>query len=183
MDEKEQVQLGERVFEAVRFLASGRVAPGGLVVLGCSTSEVLGSHIGKAGSEALGTVLARGAMDAANALGVTLCVQCCEHLNRALVLPREAAAARGLAPVSAVPHPRAGGSAASAYYRLLKDPVLVEAVQADAGLDIGETLIGMHLRPVAVPLRPEAPFIGAARLTMAYTRPRYIGGERARYSL
>ena len=175
---------GKAVFDAVQFLCiQGHVAPGSLVVMGCSTSEVAGGHIGKSGSPELGKMLVRGAMDAAASLGITLAVQCCEHLNRALVVPREAALARGYVPVSAVPYPHAGGSAAAAYYRLLHDPVVVESIQAEAGLDIGDTFIGMHLKPVAVPLRPQEPSIGKAHLTMAFARPKYIGGPRTQYTL
>ncbi len=177
-------EIESEVAEAVRFLcADGRVPPGGLIALGCSTSEIGGGRIGKAGSPELGYAVARGALSACEALGVALAAQCCEHLNRALVLPRHAAAARGYAPVAAIPHPAAGGSCASAVYRLLPDPVAVEWVAADAAIDIGETLIGMHVRPVAVPLRPASPWLGKARLTMAYARPKYIGGPRARYTI
>lgn len=176
--------IGNKVFEAVTYLCEkGHVGAGSLVVLGCSTSEIAGGMIGKAGSPELGKLVVRGAMDACASFGATLAVQCCEHLNRALVLPRDAALARGYAPVSAVPYPHAGGSAASAAYRLLHDPVVVEAIAADAGLDIGDTLIGMHLKAVAVPLRPAESSIGQAHLTMAYARPKYIGGPRTQYTL
>lgn len=177
-------EIYAQVREAVRFVCrQGHVQPGSLFVLGCSTSEIAGGLIGKAGSPQLGYEVARGAWEACEEAGVALAVQCCEHLNRALVLPRQAALSRGYAPVAVVPHPHAGGSCAAAMYRLLPDPVVVEAVEAEAGLDIGETLIGMHLRPVAVPLRPETPLLGQARVTMAYTRPKFIGGSRARYTL
>lgn len=184
MDEARMAALGAEVFEAVRFLLDkGGLGAGALVVLGCSTSEIAGGHIGKSGSPELGKAIVRGAMDACHAAGAELAVQCCEHLNRALVLPRDTAAVRGYAPVSAIPYPHAGGSAASAYYRLLRDPVVVEAIAADAGLDIGDTLIGMHLKAVAVPLRPQSQMIGAAHLVMAFTRPKYIGGPRTQYTL
>lgn len=180
----EQAHLGKAVFDAVSFLCrEGGIGAGGLIVLGCSTSEVGGGRIGKSGSPELGMLLVRAAMDAADVAEVALAVQCCEHLNRALVLPRAVAAGRGYPPVSAVPHPSAGGSAAAAYYRLLPDPVVVEAIQAEGGLDIGDTLMGMHLRPVAVPLRYTDNRIGQAHLTMAYARPKYIGGPRAQYSV
>lgn len=184
MTSQNTVDIAAQVSDAVRFLcADGRVQAGDLVVLGCSTSEIGGGHIGKSGSPEMGKTVVRAAMEACAAFGATLAVQCCEHLNRALVLPRGMAKARGYAPVSAVPHPHAGGSAASAAYRLLDDPVVVEYIQAEAGLDIGDTLIGMHLRPVAVPLRPPASCIGGAHLVMAFTRPKYIGGPRTQYAL
>jgi uncharacterized protein (TIGR01440 family) len=109
--------------------------------------------------------------------------QCCEHLNRALVTERVVAEAQGWSEVSAIPVPKAGGSMASFAYRQLKEPCLVESVQVHAGIDIGETMIGMHLRPVAVPLRPSIRSIGQARVNMAMTRPRLIGGARAVYTL
>ncbi len=182
MDDIEHIS--QQVTETISFLLSeGHIGPGGLIVLGCSTSEVVGGHIGKAGSPEVGQVIASTALSACAARSVFLAVQCCEHLNRALVMPRKAAEARGYAPVFAVPHPRAGGACASAYYRLLEDPVVVESILAEAGLDIGDTLIGMHLQHVAVPLRSPVPAIGQAHLVMAYTRPKYIGGPRARYTL
>lgn len=182
--DKNIAAIGDAVFNAVRFLCGeGHIAEGSLVVLGCSTSEIGGGHIGKSGSPEIGQIVVRGALDAVNTFGASLAVQCCEHLNRALVLPRDVARLHGWPPVSAVPHPHAGGSAASAYYRMLPDAALVEAIQADAGLDIGDTLIGMHLKPVAVPLRYAGAPIGGAHLTMAFTRPKYIGGPRTQYTL
>ena len=176
--------VAQQVEQAIDFLVEqGRLEAGSLIVLGCSTSEVGGGHIGKSGSPALGQTLAQAALDACARHGMHLAVQCCEHLNRSLVLPRQVAHERGYEPVFAIPHPHAGGSCAAAAYRLLSDPVLVEAIVAEAGLDIGDTLIGMHLRPVAVPLRPPMQAIGQAHLTMAFSRPKYIGGPRAQYTL
>ncbi|MDR0897864.1 MAG: TIGR01440 family protein [Oscillospiraceae bacterium] len=176
--------IRKAVYEAMDYLlGKAQLPPGDLAVLGCSTSEIGGAMIGKAGSPEVGRAVVSGAMDACAAHGVVLAVQCCEHLNRALVLPREAALRLGHAPVAAVPFPHAGGSCGAAYYRLLQDPVLVEQIQAGAGLDIGDTLIGMHLRPVAVPLRPAGHAVGQAHLVMATTRPKFIGGARAHYTL
>lgn len=177
--------IQEQVSEAFAYLFSqSALKPGSLVVLGCSTSEVGGSRIGKAGSPDLGQTIASAALDACQRAGVHLAVQCCEHLNRALVISKDVAEARGYASVFAVPHPTAGGSCGSAAYRLLgEDATVVETISAEAGVDIGDTFIGMHLRPVAVPVRPPFQTIGLAHLTMAYTRPKYIGGPRAQYSL
>ncbi len=170
--------------EAVGFLVErAALRPDALIVLGCSSSEVDGGVIGKASNPALGAELAGAFREACAAHGVQGAVQCCEHLNRALVMERAQAERRGLEIVSAVPYPKAGGSCGAAYYRQLEDPVLVATVQADAGIDVGDTLIGMHLRPVAVPLRASFQKIGEAHLVMAYSRPRLIGGERARYTL
>ena len=154
-----------------------------LMVIGCSTSEIAGGRIGKASVPELGEAVARAAWEAASERGVELAFQCCEHLNRALVTRREAARRFGYEEVCAVPWPKAGGPCASAAWRMLPDPVLVESVRADAGLDIGLTLIGMHLKSVAIPIRLSVPRVGEAILTAALTRPRLIGGERARYTL
>ena len=161
----------------------GDMRPIRLIVVGCSTSEIAGGVIGKASVPELGPQVAGTIMAAAAEKGAAVAFQCCEHLNRALVVEREVAEKYGYEEVCAVPHPKAGGSCASAAYRLMKDPVLVEEISADAGLDIGNTLIGMHLKRVAVPVRLEQKVIGAAHLTAATTRPALIGGERARYTL
>ena len=154
-----------------------------LFIIGCSTSEIAGKPIGKAGSIDIGNQVIQGALCACEAVRVALCVQCCEHLNRALVIPCQIANRRQYERVCAVPHPTAGGSCAAAAWRLFESPALVEFVQAEAGMDIGDTLIGMHLRPVAVPFRAADTKIGQANLVMAYTRPKFIGGSRARYTL
>lgn len=154
-----------------------------LLVIGASSSEAAGGQIGKASQPELGGVIAQAALDAAAETGVDIAFQCCEHLNRALVVERRTAERYQLEIVCAVPHPKAGGSVASAAYRKMEDPVLVESIHADAGLDIGDTLIGMHLKSVAVPVRLSTSCIGEAHITAAITRPRLIGGERARYSL
>ncbi|MFC4599756.1 TIGR01440 family protein [Cohnella hongkongensis] len=159
----------------------GAVRPGQIVVLGVSTSEVRGHRIGTSGAEEIASRIHEGIERARARAGVHVVWQCCEHLNRALVTERRLAEAQGWTEVSAVPVPKAGGSMAAYAYRRMEEPCLVEAVQVHAGIDIGETLIGMHLRPVAVPLRPSFREIGLARVTMAATRPRLIGGARAVY--
>lgn len=179
-----RAQVKREVEDAVAYLAAqGHLAPGSLVVLGCSTSEVCGGRIGKNSDQEMGKTLAEAFLSACAAHGLAGCVQCCEHLNRALVIERAQAELRGLEIVMAVPYPKAGGSCGAAYYRMLRDPVLVESVLADAGIDIGDTLIGMHLRRVAVPLRAPFNAVGHANLVMAYARPKLIGGARARYAL
>jgi len=154
-----------------------------LLVVGCSTSEIAGARIGKQPDPALGEVVARAVMEVLRPLGIAWAAQCCEHLNRALVMEARDAMRLRYEEVCVVPHPRAGGSFASAAYRMFERPVVVERIRADAGLDIGDTLIGMHLREVAVPVRPPVKEIGHAHVTMARTRPRLIGGERAKYTL
>ena len=179
-------EISQAVYAAARELLSlsrSDMRPIRLFVVGCSTSEIAGGVIGKASAPELGMETAEAIMRAAQEAGADAAFQCCEHLNRALVMERGAAEKYGYEEVCAVPHPKAGGSCASAAYRLMKDPVLVEEISADAGLDIGNTLIGMHLKKVAVPVRLSADRIGGAALTAAVTRPKLIGGERAKYSL
>ena len=153
-----------------------------LLVVGVSTSEVIGKRIGTSGSDEVAEAIYDGLARAREKRGFHLAFQCCEHLNRALVVSRAALERFGLEEVSAIPVPKAGGAMAAHAYRRMDDPVLVERVVADAGIDIGDTLIGMHLRPVAVPVRPSIRQIGQAHVTMAKTRPKLIGGARAVYT-
>lgn len=163
-------------------LDAARLRPGQLVVIGCSTSEVAGQRIGTESNTAIADALYAAWQPLLAARGLYLVAQCCEHLNRALILEQEAAERYGLEPVNVIPYPKAGGSFATAAYAGCSHPVTVEAVRAHAGLDVGQTLIGMHLRPVAVPVRVSVSHIGQALLTCARTRPKYIGGERAHYN-
>ncbi len=157
------------------------IKQGQIFVVGCSSSEIVGSKIGKGSSfeaaRAVFEVIYRKLSDK----GIYLAAQCCEHLNRAIVIEEEAAEKYGLEIVAAVPQPKAGGSFATLTYENMKSPVLVEAVKAHAGIDIGGTLIGMHLKSVAVPVRLSISKIGEANILCARTRPKYIGGERAKY--
>lgn len=163
-------------------LEAAHLETGDIFVVGCSSSEIMGGHIGHDSSmEAAAAVLA-GVQPPLQEHGVYLAAQCCEHLNRAIVLEREVAKAYGCQIVAAIPQPHAGGSWATSCWRAFKDPVLVEEVRAAAGMDIGGTLIGMHLRRVAVPVRLSLDHIGQAILLCARTRPPFIGGARAVYS-
>lgn len=163
-------------------LEAAHLETGDIFVVGCSSSEIMGGHIGHDSSmEAAAAVLA-GVLPPLQEQGVYLAAQCCEHLNRAIVLEREAAKTYGCQIVAAIPQPHAGGSWATSCWRAFKDPVLVEEVRAAAGMDIGGTLIGMHLRRVAVPVRLSLDHIGQAILLCARTRPPFIGGARAVYS-
>jgi uncharacterized protein (TIGR01440 family) len=144
---------------------------------------VQGYRIGTSGAESIAEQIYTGAERVRERVGFHIVWQCCEHLNRAIVAERAVAEEQGWSEVSAVPVPKAGGSMASFAYRRMKQPCLVESVQVHAGIDIGETMIGMHLRPVAVPIRPSIRSIGEARVNMAMTRPRLIGGARAVYVL
>lgn len=153
-----------------------------LLVVGCSSSEIAGGTIGHDSTYEYGEAVARAVLDMAKKHGFTPAFQCCEHLNRALVMERADAEARGLEAVCAVPRKKAGGSLATSAWKMMESPVLVEKISADAGLDIGLTLIGMHLRAVAVPVRLNTRQVGSALVTAARTRPKLIGGERACYT-
>ena len=152
---------------------------GSILVIGCSTSEILGSRIGTNSAPEAAEEVFSAFYEYASERGITLAVQCCEHLNRAIVTEREAAV--GLEPVNVIPQPKAGGSMATVAYKKFKNPVVLEEIRADAGIDIGLTLIGMHLKRVAVPVRLEHNRIGEALVVAARTRPRFIGGVRAVY--
>ena len=165
------------------FLSRTDLKKGQILVIGCSTSEVRGNRIGKDGNSRIAEAIYEAFAPKAAEKGIYLAFQCCEHLNRSLVVERETAEKYNLTEVSVVPYPHAGGSMASWAYRAMKEPVVVESIQAHGGIDIGETLIGMHLKPVAVPLRLENRYIGEARLNSAFTRPKLIGGIRAKYDV
>ncbi|GGA64279.1 TIGR01440 family protein [Ornithinibacillus halotolerans] len=154
---------------------------GSIFVIGCSTSEVAGEAIGTAGSEEIAAEIFKGLKALQDKTGIMLAFQCCEHLNRALVIERETMMRYQLNEVSVIPVPKAGGSMASFAYKNMKNPVVVEHIQAHAGIDIGETMIGMHLKQVVVPVRPKQRSIGNARVNVAKTRPKLIGGSRAVY--
>ena len=156
-----------------------KLNPGDTVVIGCSTSEVLGDKIGTNSSLETAKQILAGLMDCAKEFNFYLAIQCCEHLNRAVITERRAVP--GAEIVNVVPQPKAGGSLATAAYAAFSDPVAVEHIRADAGLDIGFTLIGMHLKQVAVPVRLENNHIGEALVVAARTRPKFIGGIRAVY--
>ena len=152
---------------------------GRILIVGCSSSEIVGERIGTNSSIEAAEAVYEGITAALAERGVYLAAQCCEHLNRAVVVEREAVP--GAEPVNAVPQPKAGGSFATTAYRRFADPVVLEEIRADAGLDIGDTLIGMHLKKVAVPVRLSLTAIGEAHLAAARTRPKFIGGSRAVY--
>ena len=173
--EREAANAAQELVEAAR------LHRGQIVVIGCSTSEVVGHQVGSWSTPEAAQAIFRGLQSVFAPRGVYLAAQCCEHLNRALILERSAAEKFGYEPVNVVPQPKAGGSFATAAYREFSDPVAVEHIQAAAGLDIGDTFIGMHLKPVAVPVRLSLNAIGEAHLTCARTRPKFIGGMRAHY--
>ena len=162
-------------------LQAAKLQAGDLFLVGCSSSEIVGEHIGKGSSMEAAEAAFEGIYPLLKERGIWLVSQCCEHLNRALILEREAARHYGYDPVNVQPWAHAGGSFATVTFARLTDPVAVEHVRAAAGMDIGDTFIGMHLRDVAVPVRLSLNAIGQAHLTCARTRPKFIGGDRARY--
>lgn len=155
---------------------------GQILVIGCSTSEIVGDTIGTHSSMDVAKALYDGMYTMLKEKGIYIAAQCCEHLNRALVVERALADRLNLETVNAVPQPKAGGSSATTAYSLMDEPVLVEHIRADAGIDIGGTLIGMHLKETAVPLRPDNRKIGEAYVACARTRAKFIGGERTVYN-
>ncbi|MCD7737040.1 MAG: TIGR01440 family protein [Lachnospiraceae bacterium] len=178
----ELAKLKQEAYQAAaELLDMAGLHAGELLVVGCSTSEVAGERIGSYSSPQMAEAVFSGIYQAAQENSIYLAAQCCEHLNRALILEREAAGRYGYEPVNVVPQPKAGGSFATAAYRHFAEPVAVEHIQAHAGIDIGDTLIGMHLREVAVPVRIAQSSIGDARVVCARTRCKFIGGVRAVY--
>ncbi|MDR3591060.1 MAG: TIGR01440 family protein [Negativicutes bacterium] len=176
--------IGQQVAAAVEeLLTAAGLKPGQILVVGCSTSEIRGAKIGSAGSEEVAGAVLHAIVDCCAGRQIQLAVQCCEHLNRALVVQRQVMEQYGLEEVTVVPVIKAGGALATMAFREFVDPVTVETVEAHAGIDIGATLIGMHLRRVAVPVRLQQKFIGEAPITAARTRPKLIGGGRAVYEL
>lgn len=163
-------------------LAQSNIKSGEILVVGCSSSELLGGVIGKNSAPEAAEALLEAIYPMLCEKGIFLAAQCCEHLNRAIIIERECAEKYGLEEVCVVPKPKAGGSFATAVYKKMKAPVAVESIKAHAGMDIGSTLIGMHLKSVAVPVRLSISKIGEANIVCARTRPKYIGGERAEYN-
>lgn len=162
-------------------LEKSALSSGSIFVLGLSSSEVLGSHIGKNSSLEIGEVIVKILLDGLSDQGIYLAVQGCEHLNRALVVERELAEKKDLEIVNVLPSLHAGGSGQLAAFKYMKDPVEVEFITAHAGLDIGDTAIGMHVKHVQIPIRPVLKEIGSAHVTALASRPKLIGGARANY--
>lgn len=164
------------------FIERSKIKSGDLVVVGCSSSEVIGDSIGSNSNYEVAEVIFDTIYSRLNEEGIFLAAQCCEHLNRALIVERTVAEKQGLEEVNVIPQPKAGGSFATNAYKKFQDPVAVEHIRADAGMDIGGTLIGMHIKSVVVPLHLSTRFIGDATLICARRRPKFVGGERAVYN-
>ena len=175
-------QIRRQAAEAMEaLLAQAKCRPGDLVVVGCSSSEIAGEKIGTASSPEIARAVLEGVLPVLRQDGLELAAQCCEHLNRALIVERTVALHCGYEQVNVLPQPKAGGSFATAAWEAFEDPVAVEFVRAQAGLDIGNTLIGMHLAHVAVPVRLPIRQIGEAPVVAARVRPKFVGGARAVY--
>ena len=185
MDMMETIELEDLKAQARQVLEelmeAARLKPGQILVVGCSSSEIDSFKIGSHSSAEIGMAVYTALYQELKPKGIYLAAQCCEHLNRALILDKEAAERYGYEMVNVVPALKAGGSFATAAYAGMRCPVAVERIQAHAGIDIGDTLIGMHLRAVAVPVRISVKEIGGAHVVCARTRLKYIGGERAKY--
>ncbi len=182
MNKEELDALKEQAGQAVRELLDvAKMKPGDILVVGCSSSEIVSSRIGSYSSKEIGEAVYQGIGRECEKNQIFLAAQCCEHLNRALILEKEAANKYGYAAVNVVPQLKAGGSFATAAYRGMKEPVAVEQIGAHGGIDIGDTLIGMHIRQVAVPVRIATKKIGEAHVVCARVRPKFIGGVRADY--
>ena len=164
-------------------IAASELSAGQILVVGCSSSEVTGNKIGKASIPSVADSILDGMLPTLSERGIYLAAQCCEHLNRAIIIEKDLCDRLGIDPVCVVPVPKAGGSFAATCYRRFESAVAVEHIKAHAGLDIGGTLIGMHLREVAVPLRLSVRTLGEAPILCARTRPKYIGGARAVYEI
>jgi len=167
---------------AAELIEVSKIKSGDIMVVGCSSSEVGGEKIGTHSSPDIAKAIVEGILPVLNEKGIFLAAQCCEHLNRALIVERKAAEKFGLEEVNVIPQPKAGGSFATAVYAAFEDAVAVEKVSASAGMDIGSTLIGMHLKAVAVPVRLSIKNIGEAPLVCARVRPKFVGGARAVYN-
>lgn len=184
MDKKETnlAEIEKETFNAVNeALENSQIGEGDIFVIGCSSSEVSGGIIGQNSNEAVGKVIIKTALKVLKDKRIFLAVQCCEHLNRALVIEKAALIKYGFEEVSAVPLVNAGGACAAAAYAFAENPVLAEHIYAHAGIDIGDTEIGMHIKFVQVPVRLKNNTIGNARVTALKSRPKLIGGKRAVY--
>ena len=155
--------------------------PDSIFLLGCSTSEISGKRIGKASNREIGEVVVGVVSELISEKGLALAVQSCEHINRAIVIEREVALKNNYEIVNVVPADHAGGACAISAYGNMKDPAVIEFVHAVAGIDIGDTFIGMHINHVAVPVRLSVKEIGFAHVTAAKSRPKLIGGARAQH--
>ena len=181
-DEKWLLDIRSQVKEAAeQFFLLAKMKPGQILAVGCSSSEIAYCKIGSYSSAEIGEAVFEELQSACEKNGIYLAAQCCEHLNRALIIEEEAAEKYGYEPVNVIPQLKAGGSFSVAAWKGMKSPVAVEKIAANGGIDIGDTLIGMHLKAVAVPVRTGIDKIGGAHVVYARVRPKFVGGQRACY--
>ena len=181
-DEKWLLEIRSQVKGAAeQFLEAAKMKPGQILAVGCSSSEIASCKIGSYSSAEIGEAVFEELQSACEKNGIYLAAQCCEHLNRALIIEEEAAEKYGYEPVNVIPQLKAGGSFSVAAWKGMKSPVAVEKIAANGGIDIGDTLIGMHLKAVAVPVRTGIDKIGGAHVVYARVRPKFVGGQRACY--
>lgn len=177
---EELIKQAEELAE--EFIKEAKLKKGQIAVIGCSTSEICGSKIGTNSKYDIAEIVFKALHKIFDEHGIYMAAQCCEHLNRAIIIERELADKLGLDEVNVIPQPKAGGSFATAAYKFFNDAVAVEKIRADGGIDIGCTLIGMHLKEVAVPLRLTKKYLGNAPIICARVRPKFVGGSRAIYN-
>ncbi|MGM0212797.1 TIGR01440 family protein [Enterococcus sp. AZ109] len=178
----EKAELKETLTTIVNdILAEAELKPGNVFVLGCTTSEIVGGMIGKNSSKEVGEWVIETLKELLDPKDIYLAVQGCEHINRALVVERELAEKKDWEVVNVKPVLHAGGSCSVAAFEQFTDPVEVEHIIAQAGVDIGDTSIGMHVKHVQVPVRPSIKELGGAHVTALRSRAKYIGGPRANY--
>ena len=178
----DMTEITEQARQALlELLETAKLKPGAVLVVGCSSSEILGEKIGTNSSMDAAKAVLAGILPVLEQKQIYLAAQCCEHLNRALIVEEALIRRDRLDPVNVVPQPKAGGSFATSVWQAFDHPAAVEYIRADAGMDIGSTLIGMHLKPVAVPVRTSVKYIGEAPVVFARTRAKYVGGPRAHY--
>lgn len=166
---------------AKELIERSKIKSGQILLVGCSSSEIDGSCLGTASNADNGKIVCEAILKACREHGLYLAGQCCEHLNRAIIIEEAAMEKYKLTQVNCVPQLKAGGSFATALYQSLESPVAVADIRAHAGLDIGGVLIGMHLKEIAVPMRLSTKTIGNALVIAARTRPPFTGGSRAQY--
>ncbi len=177
----EQIRLQSQQ-AAEELVEKAKLEKGNIVVIGCSSSEVGGNKIGTGSSLEVARAVFDGLYPVFKEKGIYVATQCCEHLNRAIIIEKELADKLGIDQVNVIPQPKAGGSFSTTAWREFDHPVAVEKIKADAGMDIGDTLIGMHIKEVVVPLRLDVKQIGQAHLVCARRRAKYVGGSRAVYN-
>ena len=179
MDLKQIEKDAKRV--TLELLQAAKLDPKDAVVIGGSTSEIVGEHLGSNTNLEVAKAVVKTIVNVLKEKDIYPVIQSCEHINRALVVEREYAKLHNLEPVNVIPVETAGGGFSTAAMEILDDPVVVERVGVDAGIDIGDVFIGMHIKNVGVVVRSDIKQIGKAHLSMIRTRLKLIGGDRSKH--